>query len=126
MKYGNVQGKDWYTNNVWRIRFVGWFLLLLFPCFVFFDIIFSFINYVLFRISNITIIKRSDYIKPFSRWKLPHKSFLYRLGCVYCSYANGLAYFAKDVTMSIEFLYCPWKQKQKTKIEHHKIYKDWK
>lgn len=125
IKFGNVQGKRWYVDQFWRINFTGYLLFLLFPFFVFIDIGLCIMNYILFRFVNITVLKRSDYIKPFSRWKLPHKSFKYRLGCVYCSYANGLMYFGKDLVMSLEFLYCPWKQKQKTKIEHHQIYQEW-
>jgi hypothetical protein len=100
-------------------------LYLALPVIVMLDIISILCNSIIFKISGIPRVDRKKYIKPFSRMKLPEATIWYKLGCVYCSYANGVAYYYKDTVMSIEFLYCPWKQKCRTKIHHHNFFNDW-
>jgi hypothetical protein len=108
-----------------RIEIGAVLLYLLLPAVVFIDLSAILCNNTIFRIVGIPRTKRKDYIRPFSRFKLPEVSMWYKLGCVYCSYANGVAYYVQVTTMKIEFLYCPWKQKNKTKISHHRFFKDW-
>lgn len=123
IKFNDIQNKEWYTS-LWRIKILGYILFLFLPVFLIFDCFLILHNYVFFKIANIESLKRSNYINIWSRFKIK-KDFITKLGCVYCSYVNGLAYFYKDIAMSYEMLFCPWKQKQITKIEHHHVFKDW-
>jgi hypothetical protein len=123
IKFNNVKNKEWYTS-LWRLKILGYFLFLLLPIFLAIDLFLIINNYLLFKVANIDSLKRSDYIKIWSRFKVK-TSFIRKLGCVYCSYVNGLAYFYRDIAMSYEMLFCPFKQKEITKIEHHNVFKDW-
>jgi len=124
IKFNEIENKEWYTS-LSRIRTLGIILLIISPFFVLLDLFFSFNNYVLFKIANIKSLKRSQYIKPLSRMKLKDKSLLFRIGCVYCAYVNGLAYFIKDIALSYEMLFCPWINKNNDKVEHYKVFKQW-
>lgn len=103
----------------------AWLLYLALPSVVFLDIVAILCNIIVFPLVGIPKIQRNDYIKPFSRRRLPGASIWYKIGCIYCSYANGVAYYFQLTAMKTEFLYCPWKQKDQTKISHHRFFKDW-
>jgi hypothetical protein len=124
MRYENIDIPDNYTTYK-RIHLAAILLYLAFPAIVILDITMSLGNLIIFRIAGIPRLKRSNYIKPWSRLKIPNSNIWFKLGCVYCSYANGVAYFFRDVAMSVEFLMCPWKQKDRTKITHHRVFNDW-
>lgn len=100
-------------------------LYLAFPLIALLDIFSVLCNNVIFPLVGIPKIKRKDYVRPFSRFKLVQASIWYRVGCVYCSYANGVACYFQVIAMKVEFLYCPWKQKDQTKIPHHRFFQDW-
>jgi hypothetical protein len=119
-----IETPDYYKST-FRIGLAAWLLYLALPAVIFIDIILILGNHIIFPLVGIPKINRSDYIKPFSRSKLMNVSIWYKLGCIYCSYTNGVAYYFQVIAMKIEFLYCPWKQKDKTKISHHRFFKDW-
>lgn len=112
-------------KSTFRVRCGAWILYLALPAIVIVDIMAVLCNNIVFPLVGIPKIKRKDYIRPFSRAKLLEVSIWYKLGCVYCSYANGVAYYFQMIAMKTEFLYCPWKQKDKTKISHHRFFQDW-
>lgn len=112
-------------QSPFRIGFGAWLLYLALPAVALIDLVAAFSNNIIFPLVGISKIKRKDYVRPFSRIKLLEASIWYKIGCVYCSYANGVAYYFQLTTMKLEFLYCPWKQKDKTKISHHRFFKDW-
>lgn len=125
VKIENVEIPENYKTNKKRIIIGAILLYLALPVIFMLDLVCIFGNNIIFRIAGIPRLDRKKYIRPFSRFKLPGHSIWYKLGCVYCSYANGVAYYYKDTAMSIEFLYCPWKQKQRTRISHHNFFNDW-
>lgn len=124
MKYENVEIPDTYkigaSSNVAAILL--WIGL---PIVILLDIGVSLANISSSRLAGTPKLDRSKYIKPWSRFNVPGIPLFRKMGCVYCSYANGVAYFFRDFAMSAEFLYCPWKQKDRTRISHHKIFNDW-
>jgi hypothetical protein len=124
MKFENIEVPDKYESRS-RIVTAAWLLYLALPVIVALDITSILCNKIIFRMAGIPQIDRKKYIKPFSRMKLPNATIWYKFGCVYCSYANGVAYYYKDTAMSIEVLYCPWKQKDRTRIQHHTLFMDW-
>ena len=112
-------------SSEFRIAVGGFSLYLILPFVMMIDIVGVIVNNAVFPIVGIPKLKRSNYVRPFSRWKLMDRNLWYKLGCVYCSYANGVAYYFQAVAMKTEFLYCPWKQKENTKISHHRLFKEW-
>lgn len=112
-------------KSPFRIGLGAWLLYLALPAIIFLDIVAILCNAIVFPLVGIPKVKRKDYIRPFSRAKLLEVSIWYKIGCIYCSYANGVAYYFQMIAMKTEFLYCPWKQKDKTKISHHRFFQDW-
>jgi hypothetical protein len=74
-----------------------------------------------FRIYKIPKVKREDYIV-YDRQKLKYLHPIEKLGCVYCSYFNGLMAFASEVASRTELYFCPIKHNKKISYRH-KYYK---
>lgn len=125
VKFDSIDVPEKYETSQFRIGTGAWLLYLALPAVVILDVTSILCNQIIFRIVGIPRLSRKKYIKPFSRLKLPNVSIWYKIGCVYCSYSNGVAYYFKDTAMSTEVLYCPWKQKVRTRISHHNLFNDW-
>ena len=65
---------------------------------------------VCFPIYDIPKVRRSDYII-FDRGRLPYLNVIEKLGCIYCSYANGLLEYIGEIAARTEQHFCP--------IKHH-------
>ena len=65
---------------------------------------------ICFRANGIPKVRRSDYII-FDRGRLSYLNVIEKLGCVYCSYANGLLEYIGEITARTEQHFCP--------IKHH-------
>ena len=65
---------------------------------------------VCFRSNGIPRVRRSDYLI-YDRGRLPYLNWIEKLGCVYCSYANGLLAYVAEITARTEQHFCP--------IKHH-------
>jgi hypothetical protein len=63
---------------------------------------------VCFPIYGIAKVKRADYIV-FDRHHLAYLNALEKLNCAYCSYANGIVAFAREVSARTEQYWCPIK-----------------
>jgi hypothetical protein len=63
---------------------------------------------VCFRASGIPKVRRSDYLI-FDRGRLPYLNAIEKVGCVYCSYANGLLAYVAEVAARTEQHFCPIK-----------------
>lgn len=124
MIYPDIEIPETYNTNK-RLVAGAWILYTALPAIFLMDLFCIIGNNFLFKLIGIPPVSRKEYIRPFSRRYLPGVSTWYKLGCMYCSYANGVAYYFQVTAMKIEFLYCPWKQKDRTKIYHHRFFKDW-
>src|ERR1700722_10878468 len=65
---------------------------------------------VCFRSNGIPKVRRSDYLI-YDRARLPYINWIEKLGCYYCSYANGLLAYVTEITARTEQHFCP--------IKHH-------
>ena len=63
---------------------------------------------VCFPIYGIAKIKRADYLV-FDRHHLAYLNALEKLNCAYCSYANGIIAFTREVAARTEQYWCPIK-----------------
>jgi hypothetical protein len=63
---------------------------------------------VCFRAYGIAKVRRSDYLV-FDRHHLAYLNALEKLNCAYCSYANGLIAFVREVAARTEQHWCPIK-----------------
>lgn len=76
--------------------------------FVLLDIFVSLFQAVCFPVYGIAKVKRSDYLV-FDRHHLAYLNALEKLNCAYCSYANGLIAYAREIAARTEQYWCPIK-----------------
>jgi hypothetical protein len=76
--------------------------------FVLLDIFVNIFQAVCFPIYGIAKIKRADYLV-FDRHHLAYLNALEKLNCAYCSYANGIIAFTREIAARTEQYWCPIK-----------------
>lgn len=76
--------------------------------FLLLDLFVSVFQAVCFPIYGIAKVKRADYLV-FDRHHLAYLNALEKLNCAYCSYANGLIAYAREIAARTEQYWCPIK-----------------
>jgi len=84
---------------------------------ILFDVILFLYQQIIFRIYKFEFIKRSDYII-FDRQYLGYLNSIEKLNCMYCSYFNGLMYYASAIASRTELYFCPIKHAKKVAYKH--------
>jgi hypothetical protein len=77
-------------------------------------------QFVCFPIYGIPKVRRADYLV-FDRRGLGYLNLIERVGCVYCSYANGLLSLVMEVAARTEQYFCPIKHAQPL-VQSHSRY----
>lgn len=72
------------------------------------DLFVSIYHAVCFPVYGISKVKRSDYLV-FDRRHLAYLNALEKLNCAYCSYANGLIAYVREIAGRTEQYWCPIK-----------------
>lgn len=83
------------------------------------DICVSIYHGICFPIYGIPGVRRSNYIV-FDHQHLAYLNFIEKFHCLYCSYANGLIAYVREVTARTEQYFCPIKHAQKTLGSHER------
>lgn len=83
------------------------------------DIFISFYQFSCFPIYKISKVRRSDYIV-FDHQHLAYLNFFERLHCLYCSYANGLNSYIREILSKTEQYFCPIKHAHHVLGAHHR------
>ncbi len=86
------------------------------------DIFVSIYQAVCFPVYGITKVKRANYIV-FDRERLAYLNALEKLNCAYCSYANGLVGYVREIAGRTEKHWCPIKHARRLASPHAQ-YKD--
>lgn len=94
---------------------------MVFPLF-FLDVMATFYQQTCFRIYGIPLIKRSSYMI-IDRQHLAYLNIIEKFNCVYCSYANGLIGYMREISARTEQYWCPIKHAQRSP-EPHKFVHD--
>ena len=119
MKYKkNAEKSGFSVRHIISIPFI-WALL---PSFVILDITIEIYHQICFRLYQIPLVKRRNYIK-IDRNRLRYLKWYDKINCAYCGYANGLLHYAGVIAGETEKYWCAIKhQKQKGFVEpaHHK------
>jgi hypothetical protein len=76
--------------------------------FVLLDLFIALYQAVCFPVCGIPRVRRSDYIV-FDRSRLAYLNAIEKLNCAYCSYANGLLAYIREVAARTEQYWCPIK-----------------
>ena len=66
-------------------------------------------------------VKRGDYLA-FDRKKLSYLNIIEALNCEFCSYANGVAAYVREIASRTEQYWCPIKHAVKITDPHHRYY----
>jgi len=88
--------------------------------FILLDIAISFYQFSCFPIYKIAKVHRRDYIV-FDRHHLAYLNIFEKFHCLYCSYANGLTAYIREILARTELYFCPIKHANKV-LSSHKYY----
>jgi hypothetical protein len=72
---------------------------------------------VCFRVYGIPLVRRRDYLV-FDRGHLAYLNAIEKLNCIYCSYANGLIAYVREVASRTELYWCPIKHARRVIAAH--------
>lgn len=86
------------------------------------DIWVNIYQFICFPVYKIGKVSRRGYIN-FDRGHLPYLTCFEKMNCNYCSYANGLIAYVREIASRTEQYFCPIKHLQKN-IDHHNHYKN--
>jgi hypothetical protein len=85
--------------------------------FLLLDLFVSVYQAVCFPIYGIAKVKRADYLV-FDRHHLAYLNALEKLNCAYCSYANGIVAFTREIAARTEQYWCPIKHARRLVGSH--------
>lgn len=81
------------------------------------DLSLTIYQHICFRAYGIERVKRAEYVV-FDRQHLSYLNWIEALNCVYCSYANGIVAYAREIAGRTENFWCPIKHALKVKDPH--------
>ena len=85
--------------------------------FLLLDLFVSIFQAVCFPIYGIAKVRRADYLV-FDRHHLAYLNALEKLNCAYCSYANGLIAYVREIAARTEQYWCPIKHARRVVGSH--------
>jgi hypothetical protein len=86
------------------------------------DVFVSLYHAICFPIYKIKKVKRDDYIT-FDRHHLAYLNIIEKINCAFCSYANGLIAYTREIASLTEAYWCPIKHAKRLN-GHHPRYKE--
>lgn len=90
--------------------------------FILLDLFASVYQAVCFPAYGIPRVRRADYLV-FDREELPYLNIIEKLNCGYCSYANGLTSYVREIGARTEQYWCPIKHARRIRNAHQHYYK---
>lgn len=87
--------------------------------FVIMDLFVTLYQIICFPVYRVPRVRRSDYLV-FDREDLPYLNLIEKFNCFYCSYANGVAAYAREVASRTEQYWCPIKHVRRIKAAHER------
>jgi hypothetical protein len=103
-------------TNVKNLILSAGIYIMFFPVAVIDLLVFLFQSIVFPRL-GLEKVSRSEFIV-FDRHKLQYLNFFQKVGCVYCSYVNGVAAYYSEVAGAAESYYCPIKHARRIRKPH--------
>jgi len=77
---------------------------------------------ICFPVYGIPKVRRGDYLL-FDRKALPYLNIIEKFNCFYCSYANGLISYTREIAARTEEYWCPIKHARRIRDPHEYYYK---
>jgi hypothetical protein len=84
---------------------------------LFLDLAVALYQFVCFPVFRIEKVRRADYVR-ITRHRLRYLPLYAKVNCLYCSYANGVIAFAREVAARTEQLWCPIKHAKPPRDSH--------
>ena len=81
------------------------------------DAVVSLYQTVCFRVYGVALVRRGDYFV-FDRGHLAYLNAIEKLNCCYCSYANGLIAYVREIASRTEQYWCPIKHARRVIAAH--------
>jgi len=75
-----------------------------------------------FPVYGITKVRRANYLI-FDREELPYLNIIEKFNCFYCSYANGVASYVREIGARTEQYWCPIKHARRIRDAHEHYHK---
>ena len=72
---------------------------------------------ICFPVYGLAKVRRADHLV-FDRHHLPYLNALEKLTCAYCSYANGLISYVREIAARTEAYWCPIKHARRMVMTH--------
>jgi hypothetical protein len=85
--------------------------------FLLLDVWVSLYQRICFPIYGIPRVRRADYII-IDRWRLAYLNVIEKANCDYCSYANGLLAYVREVAARTEQYWCPVRHARRVRAPH--------
>ncbi|GAB6040796.1 hypothetical protein [Endothiovibrio diazotrophicus] len=82
-----------------------------------FDLAITLYQQVCFRLYRIPLVPRDDFVVV-DRGSLGYLNLIEKVNCLYCSYANGLFAYAREIGARTEQYWCPIKHARRTRDPH--------
>lgn len=95
------------------LLYVGFLLLLALDVWV------SLYQRLCFPVCGIPLVRRDEYIV-IDRWQLPYLNPIQKANCAYCSYANGLIAYVREIAARTEQYWCPIKHSRPVRGRHRR------
>ena len=106
-----LRGARWSVILTAPVIYLGW------PVFALIDAFVSFYQRICFPLYRIPRVKRADYLV-FDRSELPYLNPIEKLNCLYCSDANGVIAYAREIAGRTEQYWCPIKHATRLRGAH--------
>jgi hypothetical protein len=87
--------------------------------FVLLDLFMSVYQFACFPLFGIPTVRRSDYMV-IDRVHLSYLNVVEKINCLYCSYANGLIAYAREIASLTEQYWCPIKHARRVIAAHER------
>jgi len=85
------------------------------------DLFVSIYQLTCFRVYGVARVRRSDHLV-FDRSQLAYLNWLERLNCRYCSYANGVISYVREIAARTEQYWCPIKHSRRILGTHERYH----
>jgi hypothetical protein len=101
----------------WRHLVLAPFIYGVLPALLLLDLLASLYHMVCFPMLGMPKVNRSDYFS-YDRHHLAYLNILEIMNCAYCSYANGLISYLKEIVARTEQYWCPIKHARQVRDAH--------
>ncbi|MET0049375.1 MAG: hypothetical protein ABW066_16485 [Sedimenticola sp.] len=81
------------------------------------DLLVTLYQQVCFRVYDVPLVRRSEYLA-IDRHQLAYLNVIEKFNCFYCSYANGVIAYSREVGARTEQYWCPIKHARRTRDAH--------